>query len=62
MYLSIDILVIVEGWERGYKMVPCTEQEKEETEEGGRKQNNNNGQGRENELSSTVRAKNPNYL
>lgn len=62
VYLSIDILVIVEGWERGYKMVPCTEQEKEETEEGGRKQNNNNGQGRENELSSTVRAKNPNYL
>lgn len=62
VYLSIDILVIVEGWERGYKMVSCTEQEKEETEEGGRKQNNNNGQGRENELSLTVRAKNPNYL
>lgn len=34
MYLSIDILVIVEGWEPGYKMVSCTEQEKEETEEG----------------------------
>lgn len=62
VYLSIDILVIVEGWEPGYKMVSCTEQEKEETEQGGRKQNNNNGQGRENELSSTVRAKNPNYL
>lgn len=65
VYLSIDILVIVEGWERGYKMVSCTEQEKEETEEGGRKQQQQqrtrerewtelNGEGKKFKLSMTL--------
>lgn len=65
VYLSIDILVIVEGWESGYKMVSCTEQEKEETEEGGRKQQQQqrtrerewtelNGEGKKSKLSMTL--------